>query len=83
MNREEFIAAFEKLSPEDRQAVLAGIIAKGSSEESSESCCSGEMKEHMTEMFAKMESSGNPMAMCQEMMRMCCEKMKAHSDACD
>lgn len=77
MNREEFVAAFQNLSAEDRQAVLAEIIAKGSSEETRQCCSSGQMKDHMSEMMQKIESSENPMAMCQEMMRMCSEKMKA------
>lgn len=76
MTREEFVTAFEALSPEDRQAVLAEVIAKGTPKEATECCGSGPMKDHLSEMMEKMESSENPMAMCQEMMRMCSEKMK-------
>ena len=71
MKAEDFLRAFAEMSADDQQAVRSRILSSGSEE----SCCSGAMKEHVTGMMKKMEASEDPMAMCQEMMRMCMEKM--------
>ncbi len=78
MKKEEFLKAFEEMSAEDQESIRAEIVAKGASREE---CCSGPMKEHLTEMMKKMKASEDPMAMCSEMMRMCCDMMGENSCA--
>ena len=71
MNVVDFVKTFAQLSADDQQAVRSQILSTGSEP----GCCSGAMKEHLSGMMQKMEASEDPMAMCQEMMRMCMEKM--------
>ena len=82
MKIEEIIQGFGELSEEDQVRVRAELLGKPGAEGAAPSCCSEAMKQHMGEMMAKMESSENPMAMCQEMMRMCQEKMGTLAGKC-
>jgi len=77
MKTEQFIKAFEEMSPEDQAAVRAAVSETGKSA----SCCSQTEMGHMKAMMAKMEASENMASMCQEMMRMCQEKMASKSCA--
>jgi hypothetical protein len=72
MEMKELMAAFVSLSPEDKTAFRAAIAKQA---EGAESCCSGAEKDELKGLFAQMEASGNPMAMCSEMMQMCQQKM--------
>ncbi len=76
MNRTEILEAFSKLSADEQKAVQAELVKKSAGEETS--CCPPPMKEKLTGMMAQMEASQDPMAMCHEMMRMCCEKVETH-----
>ena len=71
MKAEDFVTIFAQLSADDQQAVRSQILSTGSEP----GCCSGAMKEHLFGMMQKMEASEDPMALCQEMVRMCKEKM--------
>jgi hypothetical protein len=71
MNVEEVWKGYEGLSADDQRAIGVRIIGGGMGE----ACCPGPMKEHLRGMMKTMESSEDPLAMCQEMMRMCMEKM--------
>ncbi|MFQ5656453.1 MAG: hypothetical protein ACE5G5_02850 [Candidatus Methylomirabilales bacterium] len=84
MKREDFLKAFAEMSPEDQEAVRAGLIGKGSSQETADpmAMCQRIMEKIMAsgdpmamcrEMMGKMEAGGDPMAMVKEMT----EKMKA------
>lgn len=73
MTREEFLQAFRDMSPEDQGAIRAELAAP----ETQPACpCPPAMKQHVTEMVDKMESSEDPAGACQEMMRMCHEMMQ-------
>jgi len=72
MKKEDFLKAFAEMSAEDRQVILAQLTKAKDSP-----CCPGPSKQHMMEMMKALMEKGqeNPMAMCQEMMRMCQQKM--------
>ena len=76
MKKEEFIKAFGKMSSEDQAAIRTALMETA---KSASSCCSDAEMGHMKEMMAKMEASENMASMCQEMMRMCQEKMASKS----
>ena len=71
MDAADFVRTFAQLSADDQQAVRSQILGSGSEP----GCCSGAMQEHLSGMMQKMEASEDPMAMCQEMLRMCMERM--------
>jgi hypothetical protein len=73
MNAKEFVEAFGELSPEDQSTVLKELRA-GPEERSESGCCPGPMVEEVKQMLKQMESSGDPMRMCEEMMRQCREE---------
>lgn len=77
MKKEDFIKAFSELSPADQAAVRDEILVTAKETEEAAACCTGPMKAHLTDMMEKMAASENPMAMCNEMMRMCQDKMQA------
>ena len=70
MNRTEFLKAFSQLSGEEQQALRAELAKTAIPDEP---CCTPSMKEQLAEMMKQMEASSDPMAMCREMMRMCCQ----------
>ena len=77
MKKEDLITAFAEMSPEDQDTVRSEILAKGASEKTGQACCCTDaMKEQLCGMMEKMQESDNPMAMCEEMMQMCHEKVK-------
>ena len=76
MKIRKFIKTFEEMTPEDQSSVREALIEKGRSAP----CCSSEAEMgQLKEMMAKMEASENMASMCQDMMRMCQEKMASKS----
>jgi hypothetical protein len=75
MTRDDFLKAFEAMSPEDQQAVRTAILERAAT-----GCCSpNEMQQHMQAMMKMMAASETPMEGCQQMMGMCQEMMKKMS----
>ena len=78
MDVKEFVESFGALSPEDQAAVLEELGARRSGQPES-GCCPRPMKEKVEQMRRQLESSGDPMAMCAELMRLCHEKLSSCS----
>lgn len=74
MNAADFVTAFKNLSAEDQDLVRAELSKPTGSKDA---CCPPSMKDQLAKMMKKMETSEDPMAMCHEMMKMCCEKVSA------
>jgi len=73
VNAREFVESFERLSLEDQSAVLKEIEERRSGQPKP-GCSPGSMKEMAGQLMSRMESSGSPMALCAEMMRLCREE---------
>lgn len=73
MTREEFLKAFDAMSPEDQAAIRAKLLEGAAS---GKEVPFGSPMAMMQHMMLQMQSGGDPMAICKEMMG----RMKAGGD---
>ena len=77
MNKDEVLKAYEDLSAEDRESVLAELTGNPAGEETATGgkggCCSPEFMESMAGFKEKMKEGGDPASIFKEIMAGCCK----------